>query len=415
MPVVLRHHDQRIVRRPQALGFRRRHRLFQHRRLDVAPRAVELVQFPGQALGFVRVVGRQQLHAEIRPPDPAAGIDARPDDEARMEGAHQRGRVAVAGDLHQGADAGIPALRHDLQALSRQRPVEPGQRRDIANGAQRRQVEPLHQVRPRVILEQPARLGLAVERGHDDEDDAGGGEITLGRGAARPVGIDDGAALRRIFAHQVVVDDHDLQSDRCGIVERLVRHGAAVDRDDQVGAQRFQPVEGGIGRTVTFQDAVGDIDIEVAAHGAEPAHQLRRRGGAVDVVIGEYPDIGPGDKRVEHGGDGLVHVEERQGIGEQGLQGRANEILEPRGGNPPARDETAERLDDIGLGNTHQGQLLRQLSQGMVADAHGGDPFAPGPSGQRPGDAEIGRHIDARGVESVHRAPIAIQLCSATI
>ncbi len=415
MPIVLGHHDHRIVGRPQPLGLGNGHRLVEHRRLDVAPGAVEFVQFLGQALGFRGIVGRQQLYAQIGAADAAAGIDARPDDESRMERAHQGGRIAVAGDLHQGADAGVLALGHDLQALGGQCAVKAGQGRDVADGAQRRQVQPLHQVRTRVRLEQAPRLGFAVERGHDDEDDAGGGEITLGRGAARPVGIDHGAGLRRILAHQVVVDDHDLQPDFRRVVQCLVCHGTAVDSDDQVGTEGFQTVERRVRRPIAFRHAVGHIDVEVEAHGAEPAHQLRRRGGAIDVVIGEDPDIRPRLERVEHGGDGLVHIEERQGIGKQGLQRRADEILEPRRRDAAAGDEAAQRLDDIGFSNRHQGQLLRQLAQGMRADAQAGDPFAPPPPGQRAGDAKIGRHIDARGVDGVHGAPMCVQFVCRSI
>ncbi len=231
VPVVLGNHDYRVVGGPQPLGFGQLSRLLQNRRLNVAASPVQLVQFLGQRLGFVLVVGRQQTHAQVGAADAAAGIDPRPDDKARMEGTHHRGRVAIPGDLHQSANARILALGHDLQALCRQGSIESGQGRDIADGAQGRQIQPLHQVRARPIGKQPALFGFAIERRHHNEDDAGGGQVPLGGGATRPIGVDDGPALRRILAHQVVIDDHDLQPDRRGIVQRLVRHGATIDSD----------------------------------------------------------------------------------------------------------------------------------------------------------------------------------------
>ncbi len=135
---------------------------------------------------------------------------------------------------------------------------------------------------------------------------------------------------------------------------------------------------------------------------------MRRRGGAVDVVVGENPDIGPGLQRVEHGNNRLVHVHERQGIGEQSLQGRPDKRFQGRRRYPAAGNEPAQRIDDIAFGDVHQGQLLRQLAQGVVADAQAGDPFTPGPAAERFCDAKVGRHIRARFVEGVHGTPIRV-------
>ena len=71
------------------------------RKLDLPALAVEPVELGGDARGFARIVLQQQPHAEIGAADAAAGIDARPEQEAEMPGlgrpgqprhVHQRGQ-----------------------------------------------------------------------------------------------------------------------------------------------------------------------------------------------------------------------------------------------------------------------------------------------------------------------------------
>ena len=69
----------------------RRDRLVQHLALDGAALGVELVEPQRQRADLVRIVARQQPRAEIGLPHPAAGIDARSQQEAEMIGA---GRLA---------------------------------------------------------------------------------------------------------------------------------------------------------------------------------------------------------------------------------------------------------------------------------------------------------------------------------
>ncbi len=116
--------------------------------------------------------------------------------------------------------------------------------------------------------------------------------------------------MRRFLAHQVVVDDHDIKPDTCGVIERLVCHGPAIDRDHQIRALTLKRIEGGVGGTIAFRHPVRHIDVQFVAHVTEPAHQLRRARGAIDIIIGEDADLRLALQRIQHGTDRLIHVHE---------------------------------------------------------------------------------------------------------
>ncbi len=149
------------------------------------------------AIASSGIVGRQQARAEVGAADAPAGVDARPEDEAGVEDA---GRPLGLGDLHQRLQSGIAPGRHHLQPLRRERAVEAGQTRHVADGAQRGEVEPLAHVRLGTPFEQAAPARLAIERGEQHEGHAGGRQHALPRGVAGTVGIDQcthRAAFRR--------------------------------------------------------------------------------------------------------------------------------------------------------------------------------------------------------------------------
>ena len=73
----------------QALGLRQR--LLEHLLLDRLALLVELVEQHGDARRLRLVVARQQARAECGVADAAAGVDARPEDEAEMIGRRRLG------------------------------------------------------------------------------------------------------------------------------------------------------------------------------------------------------------------------------------------------------------------------------------------------------------------------------------
>ncbi len=80
--------------------------LRQRGKLDRLALAVESVEFGGEARAFGRIVLHEQIDAERGAADAAAGIDARPQEEAEMP---RLGRAAEPRDIHQGGEPGIVA------------------------------------------------------------------------------------------------------------------------------------------------------------------------------------------------------------------------------------------------------------------------------------------------------------------
>ena len=83
----------------------------------------------------------------------------------------------------------------------------------------------------------------------------------------------------------VVEHDHVAAGGR----ERLVTEGAAIDADDQVVALA-EPAHRRHVRPVALVDPVGDVERRAEAHPPQPDQDQRRRGAAVDVVVGEDGD-----------------------------------------------------------------------------------------------------------------------------
>ena len=116
---------------------------FLHRRLDRAAFLVEPRELRGDVARFVGVLGGQQPHAQRRFADPAAGID--PGAERKAEVA-AGGRAGQPAGIDQRGHADVFAPGHDLEPLRDKGAVEPVQRGDIGDRAQRDQIEQGEQV-----------------------------------------------------------------------------------------------------------------------------------------------------------------------------------------------------------------------------------------------------------------------------
>jgi hypothetical protein len=141
MPALGRDEDQ--MRPLDGFGIGETASLFQHARLDVAPLGIVGLELLRQRFRFIGIVGREQPRAEIGAPDAPARIDARPQQEAQMIGPRP---LVDAGAFGQRSKARIAALGQHFQPLCHQRPVDAGQRHDIADRAECHQIEPLHHV-----------------------------------------------------------------------------------------------------------------------------------------------------------------------------------------------------------------------------------------------------------------------------
>ena len=81
-----------------AIRFQDRHGFVQNGLLQSFALAVQLIQLGREGRRLLRVVCRQQARAKVRAPDPAAGIDAWPKDEACVEGGHRPTDLADVGE-----------------------------------------------------------------------------------------------------------------------------------------------------------------------------------------------------------------------------------------------------------------------------------------------------------------------------
>ena len=130
----------------------RRHRLGlglrQRRHLDRLALAIEPVELGGEPRAFDRILLQQQIDAERGAADAAAGIDARPEQEAEMPGLR---RAAQARDVHQRGQSDILAPAQRQQALGDEGAVETLERHHVGDGAERDQIEQAEQIglRPR--------------------------------------------------------------------------------------------------------------------------------------------------------------------------------------------------------------------------------------------------------------------------
>ena len=111
--------------------------------LDRLALAVEAVELGGEARAFGRIVLHEQIDAERGATDAAAGIDARPEQEAEMPGL---GRAAEPRDIHQGGEPGIVAPTQRQQPLGDEGAVEALERHHVGNRAERDQVEQAEEI-----------------------------------------------------------------------------------------------------------------------------------------------------------------------------------------------------------------------------------------------------------------------------
>ena len=192
MPAFRRQHQ--YMRIARGLFLRQRNCLGQHVGLQRAALFVQRVELARQFQRQRRIVGREQPRAEIGASDAAAGIHARPQQEAAMESLQP---LVHPRHVAQHLEADIAALAHHLQPLRRQRAVEAAQRHHIADGAERDEVEPLQQIRLRPRRRVPAGAAQrAIERHHQQIGDADRRQIAMRETLVEPVGIDDG--MRRV-------------------------------------------------------------------------------------------------------------------------------------------------------------------------------------------------------------------------
>ena len=158
--------------------------------------AVEAVELGGDARRLDRIVAPAAAARRVGAADAAAGIDARPEQEAEMTGLrrpveprhiHQRGQADMLAPAHRDQPLGDEGAVETLAAAPRRRRCRA--RRDRAA----KQVG----LRPRVAPE-AAPAQLAVHRDHRHEHQPDGGEMAEPGQIVEPVRIDHGERGRQL-------------------------------------------------------------------------------------------------------------------------------------------------------------------------------------------------------------------------
>ena len=316
------------------------------------------------------------LYAEIGAADAAAGIDARPEQKAKVPGFRRPGQPR---HVHQ-ADMACPlAPAQRDQALGDKGAVEPDQRHDVGDGAERNIVKQRQQIRlgpPDMPKAAPAQHAVERDDRHEDEPDRG--EMAEPGQIVAPVRIDDGDRGRQFFVGLMVIDDDGVEAELFGFYERLDAGRAAIDADEKLcPALGERPHRLDI-RAVTFEQTIGNVDDRREAALAQIARQQRRRGGAIDIVIAENGHALAARHRVGNTLRRLLHGGEHMRIGHRVLDGRV--------------EERGDRVGfDVAAGEDARQEFGKLMPLRYVERAHGAalvEPVAPSPPGRRVFDAK---------------------------
>ena len=321
-----------------------RHGVGEHAVFDLTAFGVETVQFFGDRQRLLAVAGAQEAVTEVGGADAPSGVDPRPQEEPDVIGPR---RLLDAGDVAQRGEAGVAAARQHPQALADEGAVEAGERRHVANAAERHQVEEAEQVGFAAGGEEPARAQDPVDRDDEEEGDPDGGQRPLPARVVGAVGVHQRVAGGRPFAGGVVIDDNDLQPFGGRGGERFGSGGAAIDGHDEPRALAREAPQRRQVRPVAFAPAVGNVDADAPAHRLDIKTQQRRGGRAVHVVVAEDADGLAGLQRVGEARCGAVHVGDRGRIGERVAQGGVQPVRRAVQGDPAAGEDAAEDLRNV--------------------------------------------------------------------
>ena len=111
--------------------------------------------------------------------------------------------------------------------------VEPDQRHDVGDGAERDEIEQRAEVRLRACDESTPLAQMRAQRAQHVEHHTDAGEVLRRKRAARLVRIDDHRRRRKRIARQVVIGDQHLDARGGGRTHPVDACDAVVDRDEE--------------------------------------------------------------------------------------------------------------------------------------------------------------------------------------
>ena len=322
--------------RGQRLGFGLRF----GRLLDDAALGVEPVELGRDPRRLGDVAFQQQPHAEIGAADAAAGIDARPQHEAEMPGFR---RAVQPRHIHQRGVADMVAPAHRDQALGDEGAVEPDQRRDIGDRAERDMMQHAEQIGLRHLRGPEAALAqLAIDR--DQRHQRRARPRRDGRGRRdRRAGSDSPARRPRAVRRRT---DGDRSRPRTCRAACASASGSMLVVPQSTVTSSVAPLRGerahrfGVG-AIALEQPVGNVDQRIEPAMAQMPGEQRRRGRAVDIVVAEDRDLLAAHGRIRDALGGGLHLRHREGIGHQLADGRIEEVRRPRRSRRRARPAPA--------------------------------------------------------------------------
>lgn len=292
-------------------GVPRRRQLEAQGLLDLPAFQVEGLHPGHEDPGFPGVPGQQQAHRILGAAHAAHGVEPRPHPEADVLGAHRALHLRRLEQLHQARAVG-PG--QGVQPALDQQRVLAGQGHHVRHGAQRHQLEQAVQegLVPRRRSGRGVEQGLGQLEGHPDAGQVGIGVVAQARMHHR-------RGRGQALAQGVVVGNDPVQPE--GPARLHLRHGAhaAVHGDHQgrpPGRRQF--ADAVQMQAIAVVEAVRDEEPHVGPELVQHAHQQRRGGDAVDVVVAIDADrLVPGQGLADprHGGG---HPLQQEGIGRPG-------------------------------------------------------------------------------------------------
>lgn len=278
---------------------------------------------------------------------------------------------------------------HRDQAFCDESAVEPDQRRDIRDRAERDVMQHAEQIGLGHLAGPEAALAqLAIDRDQRHQHETDRGEMAKAGEIVEPVRIDQRIDLRQLRAGLMMIDHHHGHAKAPGFRERLDAGGAAIDGDEQRRALCRQPANGLDVGAVALENAIGNVDQRIESAMPQVPGQQRGRGGAVDVVVAEDRDLLALRRRIRDPPCGGFHLRHGERVRHELADGRIEEVSDSIDIDTAACQHPRQQLRQLVL--LHDGERLGRPTRVQ--------PVAPELVGERARHAQerLG-HFDGQG------------------
>ena len=175
----------------------------------------------------------------------------------------------------------------------------------------------------------PAGDGRGKLKGH-----ARAGEVGVGIGTVRPVGVHHGHGPGQVLFALVVVGDHKIHPKPAAQLRLVVGGDAAVHGDDEIDLLAVELADGQLVEPVALFQAGGDIAGHPGPETLQKIGEQTRGGDAVHVIVPKHGDmLPPGDGKAHPVSSGfhVLHQEGRAqgGVGAQVVPGALHVPVAP--------------------------------------------------------------------------------------